>query len=351
MTIPNSVWQRAILSPENTVKQVIECLNATGLQIVLMVDESKILQGIVTDGDIRRKVLLGLNLDAPASTIMHKNPKRVGLNVSRSEVMAYMHANKFRHMPIVDGDNRLIGLHTWDEPNLVLKNKMVIMAGGKGVRMRPYTYNVPKPMLEIHGKPMLQLIIERAVGQGFSEFIISVGYLAQSICDYFGDGSDFGVSIEYIHETEPFGTAGALAMLSTNNKHPVVVTNGDVISHVNYRHMLDYHVLNNADVTMAVRVYEWQNPFGVVEVDGVNILGIDEKPKSIFNISAGIYVFSPIIFQSLDYGKYMDMPMFINKIIKKSCSVIAYPLHEKWMDVGSPDDLKVANTIRNSSCE
>jgi dTDP-glucose pyrophosphorylase len=351
MTLPSSVWRKAILSPENTIKEVIECLNTTGLQIVLIVDSLNVLQGIITDGDIRRKVLTGLNVNEPASIIMYKNPERVGINVQRNEIIACMQAKKYRHMPIVDDNNRLIGLHTWDESNLVLKNKMVIMAGGKGVRMRPYTDNMPKPMLEIQGKPMLQLIIERAFAQGFSEFIISVGYLADSICDYFGDGSSFGVSIEYIHDIEPSGTAGALAMLSTDNKLPVVVTNGDVISHINYRHILDYHILKKADATMAVRVYEWQNPFGVVEVEGVNIFGIDEKPKSMFNISAGIYVFPPSIFESINFGEYIDMPIFINKLIKKNCSVVAYPLHEKWMDVGSPDDLMAANTIGNSRCE
>ena len=351
MTIPNSVWRKATMGPQNTVKEVIECLNTTGLQIVLIVDSSNILLGIITDGDIRRRVLIGLDVEQLAATIMHKNPKRVGLSATRDEVMVFMHANKFRHMPIVDRDNHLIGLHAWDEPNLVLKNKMVIMAGGKGVRMRPYTENIPKPMLKIQGKPMLQLIIERAQAQGFSEFVISVGYLADEICNYFGDGSSFGVSMDYIHDIEPSGTAGALSMLSVDNPQPIVVTNGDVISHINYKHMLDYHNSNQADVTMAVRVYEWQNPFGVVEVDGINIVAIDEKPISLFNISAGIYVFSPNVFQYLEHRKYTDMPTFINKLVQGRRSVIAYPIHEKWMDVGSPDDLRIANTIGSQSSE
>jgi NDP-sugar pyrophosphorylase family protein len=256
-----------------------------------------------------------------------------------------MQANKVFQLPIVDRMRRVVGLHLLDEITTKPKrsNLMVIMAGGMGKRLRPYTENCPKPLLPVKGKPMLEHIIEQARSEGFVNFILAVHYLGQMIVDHFGNGDRLGVQIEYLREQSPLGTAGALELLNPIPEVPFVVTNGDVMTDIRYGELLDFHIRHDAVATMAVRVHEWQHPFGVVQTQGVEIVGFEEKPVNRSHINAGVYALDPEALSVLSAGTTCDMPILFERLHLKNKRTVAYPMHEPWLDVGRPEDLQVAN--------
>lgn len=344
MSVAESIWREAILSPRASIKQAITNLNYTGLQIVLVLDASDTLLGTLTDGDIRRGLLKGLTLDDAVEAATRRNALVVPPEMGRDMVLQLMKANRLRQLPVVDASRKVVGLQLWDEITVSsFPNSMVIMAGGLGTRLRPHTESCPKPMLPVGGKPILEHIIERAKLEGFAHFIIAVQYLGHIIEDYFGNGENFGVHIEYLRETIPLGTAGALSLLTPSPKLPFIVTNGDVLSDIRYGELLDFHVRHKAIATMAVRLHEWQHPFGVVQTQGVDIVGFEEKPVARTHINAGIYALSPEALGSMAPNSRCDMPAFFEQLHSEGKRTVAYPMHEPWLDVGRPDDLNRAN--------
>lgn len=337
----SSSWKESLLNPTSTIRTAIENMDKTCLKIILCVGDSGKLLGTLTDGDIRRGLLKGMQMDAPIEQVIHKAPVVVPPNLSKSAVLQLMRANRMHQLPIVDEDRIVVGLHLWEE--LVSPsqkdNFIVIMAGGKGTRLRPHTENCPKPMLEVRGKPMLEHIILSAKSDGFKNFIISIHYYGHMIEEYFGDGSKLDVNISYIKEDEPLGTAGALSLINGSIEKPFVVTNGDVLSDIRFSEMVDFHSRNEAKATMAVRLHEWQNPFGVVKTNGVEIVGFEEKPISKSHINAGVYVLEPESLTVLEKGKNCDMPTLFMRLKNEQKKTIVYPMHEPWLDVGRPDDL------------
>jgi NDP-sugar pyrophosphorylase family protein len=223
-------------------------------------------------------------------------------------------------------------------------NLMVIMAGGQGTRLRPHTESCPKPLLPIGGKPMLEHIIERARADGFRRFVLAIHYLGQMIEDYFGDGSRWQVQIDYLREESPMGTAGAIGLLNPRPEMPFLVSNGDVLTDISYGGLLDFHYSHGASATMAVRMHEWQNPFGVVRTKGVDIIGFEEKPILRSHINAGVYVLEPSSLDVLSAGEYCDMPTLFSRLQEKTARTIVYPMHEPWLDVGRVNDLESAQT-------
>jgi len=341
---PNVNWKKVSVSLNASLRDAAKNLTESSLRIVLVLDDCGKLLGTVSDGDIRRGLLRGLTLDSHVDEILRKDPLVAPEGMSQSLIRQLMTANKVQQIPEIDTEGRVVSLHTWDEFITIesLSNKMVIMAGGKGTRLRPHTENCPKPMLLVGGKPMLQHIIERARDEGFGEFLLSVNYLAHMIEDYFGDGSAFDVNIEYIHEESPLGTAGSLSMISKLIDEPFVVTNGDVITDIRYSDLLEYHKRQESIATMAVRLHEWQHPFGVVQLDGLDIVGFEEKPVARLHINAGIYALSPGALQKLNYGESCDMPTLFERLQASSHKTIAYPMHEPWLDVGTPKELAIS---------
>lgn len=279
-SVPADVWRKVILPVDATMHQAIRSLDDIAIRIVLVVDSAGVLVGTVADGDIRRGLLRGLDLNSPLTSVLHRNPLLVTPNVARATVQQLMQANDCQQIPIVDEHQHLVGLHLWSQMNApaVRPNLMVIMAGGLGTRLRPQTESVPKPLLPVAGKPMLEHIIARARLHGFSHFILAVHYLGHLIEDYFGNGERLQVQIDYLREQSPLGTAGALSLLDPHPPAPFVVTNCDVITDIDYGALLDFHIRQGATATMAVRLHEWQHPFGVVQTNGVDIVGFEEKP-------------------------------------------------------------------------
>jgi NDP-sugar pyrophosphorylase family protein len=219
---------------------------------------------------------------------------------------------------------------------------MVIMAGGRGTRLGEHTQDCPKPLLPVGGKPMLEHIIERAKAEGFKHFVLAINYLGHMIEDHFGDGNKLNINIEYLRENTPLGTAGALGLLQVCPTEPFLVTNGDVLTDIHYAELLDFHIRHNAAATMAVRLHEWQNPFGVVKTDGVDIVGFEEKPVVRSHINAGIYVLEPNVLNSIGVNEHCDMPTLFGRVQERQARTIVYPMHEPWLDVGRPADLAKA---------
>ena len=335
-------WQLCVLTPGDTIRNAIDNLIESSTKIVLVVSNDGYFVGTISDGDIRRGLLRGLGLEAILGEIVHKSAIVVSPQVSREIVKQIMLENKVQQIPIVDSSNILVGLHQWDELESIPEktNLFVVMAGGEGTRLHPHTLNTPKPMVLIQGKPMLEHILLRAKSNGFRNFILVVHHLSQIIEDYFGNGAKWGINIQYIKEETPLGTAGGLAQLSVLGKDPVLVTNGDVISNLDYSDILQFHLANGSSGTMAVRHHELVHPFGVVHLEGLNIKSIEEKPLYRNYINAGVYVISAEAIKSLDPGAYMNMTDFFATLIARSEVICAYPIHESWIDVGRPEDLK-----------
>lgn len=340
-------WRQTLIPASSTLQEAIGNLTKSGLQIVLVVAEDGSLFGTITDGDIRRGLLRGLALSSPVSDVCKKGPLVVPPQLGREAVLQIMRANNFGAVPVVDSMRRIVGLHMLNELLTPRRrsNLMVIMAGGKGTRLLPHTQDCPKPLLPVNGKPMLEHILERARSQGFHQFIIAIHYLGHMIEEYFGNGERWNVEIEYLREHSPMGTAGAVGLLDPRPEEAFVVTNGDVLTDIHYAELLDFHVHNGAAATMAVRLHEWQHPFGVVRTRGVEIIGFEEKPISRSHINAGIYALDPEVLDALPSGEGCDMPTLFCRLQERSARTIVYPMHEPWLDVGRPGDYEAANGV------
>ena len=345
MSTTEEIWRQAIIPIKTSIQHAIRSLDQTSIKIVMVVNESGELEGTVSDGDIRRGLLKGLDLKSPIATVIHRNALVVTPEMGREVVLQLMGANKIQQIPIVNERRQVVGVHLWDEINImpVRSNLMIVMAGGMGTRLRPYTETCPKPLLPVAGKPMLEHIIERAKLEGFSHFVFAVHYLGHMIESHFGDGARFGVQIDYLNEKSPLGTAGALGLLNPRPNAPFVVTNGDVITDIHYGELLDFHIRHGAMATMAVRMHEWQNPFGVVQTHGIEIIGFEEKPVARSYINAGVYALEPAALNLLIQDQRCDMPTLFERLQAEALRTVAYPMHEPWLDVGRPDDLNRAN--------
>lgn len=346
--LSEELWRQVILPANATIEQVIRNLNQFSLKIVLVANAAGELEGTISDGDIRRGLLKGLDLNSPIASVIHRNALVVPPEIGRDMIIQLMVANKIQQIPVVNEHRHVVGLHLWDEITTppMRPNLMVIMAGGKGTRLRPHTENCPKPLLPVAGKPMLEHIIERAKLEGFTHFVLAIHYLGHMIEDCFGNGERLGVRIDYVREQSPLGTAGALKLLTPRPGAPFVVTNGDVITDIRYGELLDFHIRHDATATMAVRVHEWQHPFGVVQTQGVEIVGFEEKPVARSHINAGVYALDPGALSVLSANAHCDMPTLFERLQAQAKRTVAYPMHEPWLDVGRPDDLIVANNIQ-----
>jgi len=345
-----SNWRSCVLNQERTVRDGIQNLNETSARIVLIVDSQHKFLGIVVDGDIRRGMLNGVVLTDPITAIMNSNPITVTPKSTRLDAITMMETLRLSHIPIVDEDRTLRGLYLLSEVpiNAKLENLFVVMAGGFGRRLGSLTSKTPKPMLEIAGKPILEHLIVRAKNSGFVNFAIAIHYLGEVIENYFGDGSRFEVNIKYLREAEPLGTAGAIRLLQPVPDVPFLVSNADLVSNVDFAALLDFHLNQNCEATMAVRTHQWQNPFGVVEIIDGRINEIIEKPVVKSNISAGIFVLNPTIIQSVKNDEFCDMPTLFQRLIAGNRRVFAFPVYEEWADIGHRAELDSARMISQS---
>lgn len=345
MSAPEKLWRQVILPLDASIQDAIRNLNESSLKIVIVLNEHGQLEGTVSDGDIRRALLKGCDLGDFLERVMHRDALVVPPSMGREMVLQLMRVNKIQQIPVVDETRHVVGLHLWEDLATPPKrsNLMVIMAGGKGTRLRPFTENCPKPLVPVAGRPIMEHIIERAKLEGFSHFVIAIQYLGHMIEEHFGNGERLGIRIDYLREKTFLGTAGALSLMAPRPDAPFVVTNGDVLTDIRYGELLEFHVRHDAMATMAVRLHEWQHPFGVVQTRGVEIVGFEEKPVARTHINAGVYVLEPESLEVLEYEVPCDMPALFDRLHAKARRIVAYPMHEPWFDIGRPDDLARAN--------
>jgi dTDP-glucose pyrophosphorylase len=339
-------WADCVLDPSSSIRDAIENLVSTSRRIVLVCEKNFKLLGTVSDGDIRRGILKGISLEDSIMGILQVNPIVVSGEASKNYVRELMLNNKVHQIPILSDNRTVVGLHEWDNfhADEVKLNRFVIMAGGLGKRLLPHTENTPKAMVLIHGRPMLEHIILRAKTNGFRNFTLVVHHLAQQIEEYFQDGSNFGVTIDYVKEVIPLGTAGGLSQLKVKPKESILVTNSDVISKINYANFLDFHEQSSSSATMAIRDYSIDHPFGVIELNGTKIVGIKEKPKFTSKINAGVYAVTGESLDVLMPNTSTNMTDFFSSLITLGYTTTAYPIHETWADIGRPEDLQQVST-------
>jgi dTDP-glucose pyrophosphorylase len=338
-------WKKTIIHPDTPIREAMQIMNTTCIQIAMVDDEQSRLVGVITDGDIRRGLLEGISLDAPVNLIMNRNFTSVGLNASREEILSLMKFKVLRQIPVLDDQGRVVDLKLLVEMIQLAPrdNWVMLMSGGLGTRLRPLTDDCPKPLLKVGNKPVLETILENFIEYVFQKFYISVNYKAKMIENTLGDGSRWGASIRYLREEIPLGTAGALGLLPERPELPLIVMNADVLTKVNIQHLLDFHQDHGASASMCVSEYHFQVPYGVAKTDQHRLIGIDEKPRQRFLINAGIYVLEPETLAFVPPNTSYDMPDLFEELIRKGYETIVFPIHEYWMDIGRVDDFERAN--------
>lgn len=336
-----------IFSSNASLEDLLISLDKSGEGFLPIVDKNNVLIGVVTDGDIRRAIL---NKISDLNLIINKNPYTAPEGTTKEQALSILKKNHRRHLPIIDKDKKLIDiikLDNWEE--FIRPNKVVIMAGGLGTRLGELTKDIPKPMLPLHSKPILEYLISSFKNQGYTEFIISVNYKADIIKNYFKDGDHLGISISYVEEKERLGTAGAISLIKEEFQHPFIVINGDILSTINYAELINFHIKKNSIATMCVAKKTYTIQYGVIEFDNENLItSIQEKPSNDFFINAGIYVLSPEAVNYIPEGKFFDMPSLFELLMKNNLKSYVYSINDYWIDIGLKDDyFKAINDIHN----
>lgn len=334
-----------------------ESLRAAALQmerssagIVLIVDEHGRLLSTVTDGDLRRVLLAGLGLDAPLEELLKRKatskyatPVSVPMGTPQEEILRLMEEHVIRHIPVIDGEGRVVELVTGNQliPREVIPLQAVIMAGGYGKRLLPLTQNTPKPMLPVGEQPLMELMIGQLRDAGIHRVNVTTHFEPEKIRDYFGDGERFGVNLNYVSEERPLGTAGALRLIEAK-KEPLLIINGDILTKVDFRAMLDFHNEHKADLTVGVREYDFQVPYGVIETEGARVTGVNEKPVYKFFVNAGIYLLQPALDEFIPKDERFDMTDLIEQLTAAGRTVVSFPIMEYWLDIGRLSDYERA---------
>lgn len=329
---------------QSTIRDAIAAIDRGNLQICLVIDIGGRLIGVVTDGDVRRGLLAGAKLEDPVAGIMVRQPRTALIGTSRDTIRRLMVEHSLHQVPIVDSAGTLVDLVHVDEFSapVTRETRVILMAGGLGMRLRPLTEATPKPMLRIGSRPLLELIVESFVEQGFTRFTITVNYLGEMIRRHFGDGSTFGARIDYVEETDRLGTAGALSLLSEKPEAPFIVMNADLITSVRYASLLAFHDETAASATVCAQEFAVQVPYGVLRSNGHDLIAIEEKPTVSQMINAGIYVLSPSTLDYLEPGRSTDMPVLLQRLLEDRRRVSVFPLRETWLDIGRHEDLERA---------
>ncbi len=342
--------ERCLISKQATIGEVVRCIDTAAIGIALLVDDRGRLLSTITDGDVRRGMLAGLGFEQPVGRLLemkkgssHPVPVSRAADVTDEALLHAMREAGVQHIPLLDEDGRVVDVALLSRFVASLDDEIraVVMAGGFGTRMRPLTDDTPKPMLPLGDKPLLERTIERLRAVGITDVNITTHYLHEKIAEHFGTGAEFGVNVKYVQEDRPLGTAGALGLLG-RPQGTVLVMNGDILTNIDFRAMVEFHRGNAGDLTVAVRPYEVDVPFGVVDFDGVRVLAVREKPRFSYFVSAGIYLVEPSAWDFIPAGEPLDMPQVIERILAAKGNVVSFPLREYWLDIGKPDNYRRA---------
>ena len=327
-----------------SIKEALEVIDKGAIKVAVVLSDDGLLLGMLNDGDIRRALLKGMSLGDSIAGIINKHPVVANINDTKERILELANEKKLHQIPIIS-NGKLIGIQDIRE-FLAPKNKpnkVILMVGGLGTRLRPLTNDVPKPMLDVGNKPILHTIVENFVKYGYTDIIMCVNYKSEIIKEYFGNGDKFGVKIEYVLESKRMGTAGALSLLQKRPKDDFFVMNGDLLTNVNFEYLHEYHKDSNALASICIRKYEMQVPYGVVNVRANKVTSIEEKPTQSFFVSAGIYMFSPIVLDFIPKGVFYDMPTLFSELLKHDFPIHPFPIREYWLDIGRMDEYRRAN--------
>jgi dTDP-glucose pyrophosphorylase len=331
-----------IVDKDYSIRETIKILEKTNYKIVLVINNKNQLEGIVTDGDIRSSLLKDFNLDFKVVKIMNKKPKVVYENSNHLlKSHNLINKKKFIHVPLISPKRKVLGIYMIDLLNTKKINDVAffIMAGGKGERLKPITDKIPKPMINISGKPIMEYIIDKAKIEGFEDIFISVNHLSKVIKNYFKGGIDRDLKIKYIEEKKPLGTIGSLTLFNHTNFSNILITNADVYTNISYKDILAFHNENKSDLTVVVKEYYNEIPYGVVSLKGKKLLKIKEKPSSFEYINTGIYVLNSSIINLIPKNKKFDATEYIKKLLSLNKNVNCYLSYEKWTDIGTKKEL------------
>jgi len=337
--------KKLCIPKEADIATAARTIDASYAKIALVTDEENRLLGTITDYDIRKAVLQGVPTTETAEKIMNSHPKTIAVGATDAAVQRMMRKYQVRQLPVVDAERRVCELrliYEFDASLRYHRNPVLLMAGGLGTRLRPLTQDCPKPLLKVGEKPILEIILDNFIQQGFEDFFISVNYKAEMIQDYFGDGSRYGIHIRYLREKKRLGTGGALSLLPEGIDEDIIVMNGDLLTKVDFNQLLEGHACRHADATMCVREYHYQIPYGIVDVDGWEIRDLREKPSYTAFVNAGIYVISKDLLPLIPRDTYYDMPQLFEESRKRGKKTVAFPIREYWMDVGRMEDFEQA---------
>ncbi|MGM0502720.1 MAG: nucleotidyltransferase family protein [Bacillota bacterium] len=338
---------KILVTPENTIKETIEIIDSGKKQIALVVNKNNKLLGTVTDGDIRRGILNNMDFETSVEKIMNEDYVALYNNSSIEEIKRTFQNNRMIHqIPLLDPQGRVADLVVVDDifETEIKDNYVVLMAGGLGTRLRPLTEDTPKPMLKVGNKPILEIIINQFKEYGYQNILISINYKSEKIEKYFGDGSEFGVNIDYIREEKRLGTVGALKLAEDKlNGEPFFLMNGDILTKVNFNSFMSFHKNNGFDLTLATRRHKYQLPYGVVDIDGIEVNKLEEKPTYYHFINAGIYCLNPEMIKYIPENEFFDITDLINIVLEDNRKVGSFPIREYWIDIGQKEDYYQAN--------
>lgn len=334
--------QELTILPSTSIQQSLKLFGTQdGLRMLIVNDEFGCFLGILTDQDVRRGILQGLTIKDQISSIYNPSPITAHINSSAEELIELSAKHNIHEIPLLDDEGKVVKIQSILK--LISKprypNKVVIMAGGLGTRLKPLTDTIPKPMLKVGHKPILQIILERFKMQGFSNIILCVNYKSHIIEEYFGNGKKFGLHISYIKEEKRMGTAGALGLIENIGNNPFFVMNGDILTDIDFAKMLFSHSQNNSNATMGIREYEYQIPYGVVQTNKDQIIKIEEKPIQKFHVSAGIYILNPSILPLIPKEEFFDMPSLFDILLQnKSYKASTFLIEDYWIDIGRHEE-------------
>lgn len=328
-----------------SIRDALKVMNMSAMETILVVDSEEKLVGLLSDGDIRRAILADIPLTECIGKIMNKNFTTVHHETDMKEIIRVMKHHYFKQLPLVDEKRRVVGIVLLKDiiAEKTKDNYVVLMAGGLGNRLKPLTENVPKPMLKIGDKPILEIIINQFKKYGFKNFIISINYKADIVEGYLGDGSDLDVNIRYVRETKRLGTAGCLKTLQGVTDKPFFVMNGDILTRLDFEDMMRFHTANRFDFTMGLRKYEQQIPYGVIETDGNEISALKEKPVNEYTINAGVYCLNPGLIEYIPEDEYFDITSLVEIALEKGHKIGGYVIKDYWTDIGRIEDYNKAN--------
>lgn len=339
-------FRTVCIAPATLVRDAMRAIDAGAMAIALVIDGDGRLLGTVTDGDIRRGILRGLQMDDPIATVMHRQPVKALHGGSRDEMLRLMRQHHIGQLPIVDTECRVVGLELLADLLEQAEEKdhwVVLLAGGLGTRLLPLTEAVPKPLLKVGSRALLDVLIEQIASYGFRRFLVAVNYRAEMVEHHLGDGRQFGVQIEYVREPQPLGTVGAVRLVRERLDRTFIVVNGDLLTRVNFEHLLEFHETQGYDITVGVKEYEARIPYGVVELASGQVCALEEKPTRTYLVNAGIYALRPGVIDLIPEGRRFDMTDLVRAALEDGRKVGGFPIHEYWLDIGAREDYERAN--------